>query len=790
MTFEDFGYPDIRFRTVNLGTADPWMLGDNPPVDTNGIYFYASDNYGSTTPPDPTSSNLVAYLYPYTPGYAGILGLYACEAAFYDYTNNWDATIGWDNQEAPTRFNIRVGFWSGTVTASQADLAFCADDSQPKWTMAFSNGNHLIPGTDNLQDIGDPTHRVRAVHAGSLGVENFTSDKVVLPPPAGYESVGSETLYNAFGYVGLINPNYTSGLWLDGFGNNLDDLTLPGEAMIISGGVGGWLIGAQAWGQGEFAGKPLYVTANWGFGAWHEPHITPWRDNVSDLGSHTNRLRDVHAGTSVSTPRLLLSDTGGTTSERGDTWRGGTIQVRQSDPGAPEGPEGTAPPLHMMSGGVIINGTEGFKWRQMSIGGGGGGEFGGSGSDEQEDGLDANVIMFFVDDDSTIESQPNGGRLIQMMASVGSYFYDHFHMFSSGPLSDYESSYGGLAWSEDKSFFQLAVASYGTPKDLAFCTNTDTPVWRVSHSTGGHFIPEVDNTLDIGSPEKRLRRVHAASLMGNVSFRDDTTGAPHWSILHSQGSHLTPEVSNTYDIGTEAYRVRTAYINRVTTPHVLLESKPGNGGLITEGGITAKGTDQPTPSAVIGSVDWDGDALPLMRYRQLSIGGNIGGAVAANYITFCASVEYSDSSEDLGKIVMGIMPGGVTVYGAKLGMYNNDAVPTGVAGFGWDSTDVPTRFNIEVGQLNGGVQTDLAFTVEGGGIKWRMAHSTGSHLVPETDNTLDIGALSKSLRSLFTSSVQMPVSTPAAPTDGLIWFDGTALKMQVGGVAKTFAFAP
>jgi hypothetical protein len=251
MTFEDFGYPDIRFRTVNLGTADPWMLGDNPPVDTNGIYFYASDNYGSTTPPDPTSSNLVAYLYPYTPGYAGILGLYACEAAFYDYTNNWDATIGWDNQEAPTRFNIRVGFWSGTVTASQADLAFCADDSQPKWTMAFSNGNHLIPGTDNLQDIGDPTHRVRAVHAGSLGVENFTSDKVVLPPPAGYESVGSETLYNAFGYVGLINPNYTSGLWLDGFGNNLDDLTLPGEAMIISGGVGGWLIGAQAWGQGH-----------------------------------------------------------------------------------------------------------------------------------------------------------------------------------------------------------------------------------------------------------------------------------------------------------------------------------------------------------------------------------------------------------------------------------------------------------------------------------------------------------------------------------------------------------
>ena len=813
---DDFGYPGFRYRMLHIGTNDPWNTGEKG-VDANVIYFYASADQ-TDTPPDPDNpvSSIVGYIYPSLPGSPGYVGFYGCELSLADKMADYDTTMGWDNIENISRFNIRVGFWNGSAFAKQVDLTFSGDDRVPQWTMAFSNGNHLLPGTDNLQDIGDPTHRVRAVHAGSLAVDSLSPTSLTLPEDPDLPA-GDVILTNLGGYMSVDNNhanNYSAGLWLMG-GNTVPDLSV-GSALVISGGTNGWAMASGWWGEGVEALRPIWITANWRFDPYPYGSLQPQQDNKQDLGSHTNRLRDVHVGTSVSTPRLLLSDTGGTTSERGDTWRGGTIQVRQSDPGAPEGPEGTAPPLHMMSGGIVINGTEGYKWRQLSIGGGGGGEFGGSGSDEQEDGLDANTILFFLDDDSTIDSQPNGGRLVQMMGTVGSYFYDHFHMFSSGPLSDYESSYGGVAWSEDKSFFQLAVAGYGAPKDLAFCSNMDAVAWRVSHSTGGHFIPETDNTLDIGSPEKRVRRVHTDALMGDVRFRDDTTGAPHWSILHSQGSHLTPEVSNTYDIGTEAYRVRDAYVaGKVSAPSLLLETKTEGGfSAVSGGSITSKGcrSDNAHDSSQHLRLRW-ADHWPALP--QLYIGGGLGYSHAANYIGVLLSNAFIDPVEhqfdrsvmpntpgrdtpvediDTGIYVMSIQPQMLATYGAAIGLYDHTGTPQGIAQLGWDNYMDPTlpsaQFNFEVGALSGGVQKDLVFCSDGPTAKWRMAHSTGSHLVPETDKTLDIGSLSNSLRSLFASCVHMPVSTPAAPTDGDIWFDGAALMMQVGGVPKAFAFAP
>jgi hypothetical protein len=63
-----------------------------------------------------------------------------------------------------------------------------------------------------------------------------------------------------------------------------------------------------------------------------------------------------------------------------------------------------------------------------------------------------------------------------------------------------------------------------------------------------------------------------------------------------------------------------------------------------------------------------------------------------------------------------------------------------------------------------------------------------AHILPSVNNTYDVGSVTKFVRSVFTAGMRFLIGTaPASPNNGEIWFDGIALRMQIGGVTKTFS---
>jgi hypothetical protein len=69
---------------------------------------------------------------------------------------------------------------------------------------------------------------------------------------------------------------------------------------------------------------------------------------------------------------------------------------------------------------------------------------------------------------------------------------------------------------------------------------------------------------------------------------------------------------------------------------------------------------------------------------------------------------------------------------------------------------------------------------------WDFGTPAASNMLPLTTNAFDIGSVTKYVRNIFTTAISwMTRAAPASPADGDMWFDGTALKIQIGGATKT-----
>ena len=212
-----------------------------------------------------------------------------------------------------------------------------------------------------------------------------------------------------------------------------------------------------------------------------------------------------------------------------------------------------------------------------------------------------------------------------------------------------------------------------------------------------------------------------------------------------------------------------------TYKSLILEHTAVTGGLIMEQ------RDGRTPFSLIGGYENNPGG------RTLVIGGGAWGQKDVNTIVFYTDpVTTTAATADGGVERFAIGPQGDAVFypGTSQSVFKDSNFVEWLI-HKWVGNDYTFDVTFEPTGPPPGTQKDMAFAANGV-IKWRMAFSAGSHLLPETTNTLDIGSASKFVRNLFTAGMRwLAGSAPASPTDGDMWFTGTALQIRIGGATKT-----
>jgi hypothetical protein len=147
----------------------------------------------------------------------------------------------------------------------------------------------FLPPNDNLSDIGDLTHRLRALYVGT--------------------SISTPKL------TGISDTSVVSNLNSDLLdGKHASDFLTTFPALTVSalGGVKGTGSSLQCSGSDKLTGFAADGSLQCGpdqSGAASWPFLPP-NDNLSDIGDLTHRLRALYVGTSISTPKLTgVSDT-------------------------------------------------------------------------------------------------------------------------------------------------------------------------------------------------------------------------------------------------------------------------------------------------------------------------------------------------------------------------------------------------------------------------------------------------------------------------------------------------
>lgn len=143
-------------------------------------------------------------------------------------------------------------------------------------------------------------------------------------------------------------------------------------------------------------------------------------------------------------------------------------------------------------------------------------------------------------------------------------------------------------------------ARFGTDDaatDMILMTGA-TDRWRVRNT--GHFEPDVDNTYNIGSSSKHVSVVYSVGMLSasNSSMFVGTTGAStlflqtnntnRW-FVHSTDGSFVPNVDNTYQIGTSSTRPSAVY------GRLLNASRPDSNGTA----LSATGTHASYTGAVV-----------------------------------------------------------------------------------------------------------------------------------------------------------------------------------------------
>lgn len=167
----------------------------------------------------------------------------------------------------------------------------------------------------------------------------------------------------------------------------------------------------------------------------------------------------------------------------------------------------------------------------------------------------------------------------------------------------------------------------------------------------------------------------------------------------------------------------------------------------------------------------------IVRFRYADEDGTHfarGVYVENNGLRITAGIEFASNTTGgwSGHFKHMIYAGGATVTGSAIVMPNSSSGDVGTI-IAYDSNDYSyfDRTNNRFNWINGGA---LVFSATPNGLSIGSATTTGTWLFIEPSTT------AKSHLRLFQGAA------PSSPSDGDIWYDGTALKIHIGATTRTF----